>query len=71
MVDGVLYSPNGVGLIEAFDPGTGDTIWIQEPLDEGPQAYRGTDTRGAAYWTDGPDRRILVQRGEYLVALNA
>ena len=22
MVDGVLYSPNGVGLVEAFDPGT-------------------------------------------------
>ena len=71
MVDGVLYSPNGAGLVEAFDPGTGETIWIQEPLDEGPQAYRGTDTRGAAYWTDGTDQRILVQRGVYLVALNA
>ena len=71
MVDGVLYSPNGAGLVEAFDPGTGETILIQEPLDEGPQAYRGTDTRGAAYWTDGTDQRILVQRGEYLVALNA
>ena len=31
MVSGVLYSPNGVGLVEAFDPGTGKTIWVQEP----------------------------------------
>ena len=71
MVDGILYSPNGVGLVEAFDPGTGNTIWVQEPVDEGPQAYRGADTRGVAYWTDGADQRILVQRGEHLVALNA
>ena len=63
MVDGVLFSPNGVGLIEAFDPGTGETVWIQEPVDEGPQAYRGTDTRGAAYWTDGTDKRPGAARG--------
>ena len=25
MIGGVLYSPNGVGLVEAFDPGTGKT----------------------------------------------
>ena len=71
MVDGVLYSPNGVGLVEAFDPGTGETVWVQEPMDEGPQAYRGTVTRGVAYWTDGDDRRIIVQRGQWLLALNA
>ena len=72
MVDGVLYSPNGVGLVEAFDPGTGETLWVQEPMENGPDAYRqGTSTRGVAYWTDGADRRILVQRGRYLYALNA
>ena len=71
MVDGVLYSPNGVGLVEAFDPASGETIWVQEPMDEGPEAYRGTSTRGVAYWTDGTDRRIIVQRGEHLYALDA
>ena len=71
MVEGVLYSPNGVGLVEAFDPGTGETIWVQEPFNEGPAAYRGTYTRGVAYWTDGTDRRILVQRGQELIALDA
>ena len=71
MVDGVLYSPNAVGLVEAFDPGTGETLWVQHPLEEGADAYRGTQTRGVAYWTDGTDRRIIVQRGEWMYALNA
>ena len=71
MVDGVLYAPNGVGLVETFDPGTGSTIWVQEPMGERPDAYRGAVTRGVAYWSDGTDARILVQRGRYLTALNA
>jgi quinoprotein glucose dehydrogenase len=70
MIDGVLYSPNGVGLVEAFDPGTGKTFWIQEPP-PGPDALRGTSTRGVAYWRGGSDERLFVQRGETLIALNA
>lgn len=70
MVDGILYSPNGVGLVEAFDPATGDTIWVQEPFDSAPAAYRGSVTRGVAHWTDGNDQRIIVQRGQWLIALD-
>jgi quinoprotein glucose dehydrogenase len=69
MVNGVLYSPNGVGLVEAFHPGTGRTIWVQQALDG--ERLTGDSTRGVAYWTDGQDARVLVQRGEYLYALNA
>src|SRR5262245_2495322 len=69
MVNGVLYSPNGVGLVEAFHPATGATIWVQEPF--APSELRGDSTRGVAYWTDGKDERILVQRGGHLYALNA
>jgi quinoprotein glucose dehydrogenase len=69
MIDGVLYAPNAVGLVEAFDPGTGRTLWVQEPVDAAD--LPGDSTRGAAYWREGGDRRILVQRGEYLYALNA
>jgi glucose dehydrogenase len=70
MVGGVLYSPNGVGLVEAFHPGTGKTIWIQEaPV--GPEGLRGDSTRGLAYWRGRDDQRIFVQRGETLMALNA
>src|SRR5262245_3302493 len=32
MVNGILYASNGVGLIEAFDPATGKTRWIQKPF---------------------------------------
>ena len=71
MIDGVLYSPNAIGFVEAFDAGTGKSVWIEQPFTSGPDGYRGTSTRGAAYWTDGRDARILVQRSEYLMALNA
>ena len=69
IVDGVGYVPNGIGLVEAFDLGTGDTRWTQPPFG-GPDELRGTGTRGVAYWTDGTSARILVQRGEYLYALD-
>jgi quinoprotein glucose dehydrogenase len=71
MIDGVLYSPNGIGFVEAFEPGSGRTIWIEAPLDAGAAAYRGTATRGVGYWSDGTEQRILVQRSDYLMALDA
>ena len=72
MVNGILYGSNGVGLVEAFDPGTGETLWVQEPWDEGPDAYlAGGSSRGVAYWADGADRRILMHRQQYMYALNA
>ncbi len=68
--NGVGYYPNGVGLVEAFNPGSGETIWVQEPPG-GVEGLPGAPTRGVAYWSEGDDRRILVQRGTYLYALNA
>src|SRR5262245_53559501 len=69
MIGGVLYSPNGVGLVEAFHPATGKTIWVQEaPV--GPGGLRGDSTRGLAYWRGRDDSRVFVQRGERLMALN-
>jgi glucose dehydrogenase len=70
MVGGVLYSPNGIGLVEAFHPGTGKTIWVQE-APGGPDGLRGDSTRGLAYWRGRDDERVFVQRGETLMALNA
>ena len=68
-MNGVGYVPNAIGLVEAFDIGTGETRWTQQPFG-GEDDLRGTGTRGVAYWTDGTDARILVQRGEYLYALD-
>lgn len=68
--NGVGYIPNGVGLIEAFDPNTGETVWAQEPPG-GVEGLPGATTRGAAYWSDGNRARIFVQRGTFLYALDA
>jgi len=38
MVAGVLYASNGIGLVEAFDPATGKTLWVQELPEPGEAA---------------------------------
>ncbi len=68
--DGVGYVPNGVGLVEAFDPGTGETIWVQQVPGDG-DGLPGAVTRGLAFWSDGDESRILVQRNVWLYALDA
>ncbi len=68
--DGVGYVPNGVGLVEAFNPGSGETIWVQETPSDG-DGLPGAVTRGLAYWNDDDGARILVQRNTWLYALDA
>ena len=72
MIEGTLYSPNGIGLVEAFNPATGKTVWVQQPFaDEPGQGLQGASTRSIAYWRQGTEQRIFVIRGEYLIALDA
>ena len=71
LIDGVLYAPNGVGLVEAFDPGTGETLWVQEPTQGGLEGLAGSSTRGVAFWSDASDQRLFSTRREYLYALDA
>lgn len=70
MVDGVLYAPNGIGLAEAFDPTTGETVWFQRPFGTDPGELEGRSTRGLAVWGDGADRRVILLREPYLYALD-
>ena len=70
LVDGVLYAPNSVGLVEAFDPGTGETIWVQEPFAPTLSEVAGTSSRGLDFWTDGTDRRLALVKGGYLYTLD-
>ncbi|MDP7572650.1 MAG: hypothetical protein QF391_13695, partial [Myxococcota bacterium] len=56
IVDGVGYIPNAIGLVEAFDIGTGETRCAQQPYG-GADDLRGAGTRGVAYWSDGADAR--------------
>ena len=72
LIDGVLYTSNGIGLVEAFNPGTGRTMWIQQSANEDLQpGVVGEATRTLGYWTDGTEKRIFAIRGEYLFALDA
>ncbi|MEC8408567.1 MAG: pyrroloquinoline quinone-dependent dehydrogenase [Pseudomonadota bacterium] len=69
IINGVGYVTNGVGLVEAFNPGTGETLWVQEPPG-GAEGLPGASTRGVAYWSEGDEKRLFVQRGTFLYALN-
>ncbi|MDE0074239.1 MAG: PQQ-binding-like beta-propeller repeat protein [Gammaproteobacteria bacterium] len=80
LVDGTLYAPNAVGLVEAFDPGTGKTRWVQQAASL--EEARGRSFRGVAYWSgDGAEDlasdngnaggRIISVRGSWLHALDA
>ena len=70
LVDGVLYATNGLGLVEAFDPATGETIWRQRPLAPTLEEVAGQSTRGVDYWRDGSDRRLFMVRKTHLFALD-
>jgi quinoprotein glucose dehydrogenase len=72
MVNGVLYAPDGLGLVEAMDPATGRTLWTQPPLTPGTDGLLGGGAHwGVAYWRQGSDERIYTTRAQYLFALNA
>ncbi len=69
-VNGVLYAPNGVGLLRAIHPGTGETIWEQEPFESTIDEAAGQSPRGVDYWRDGDDERLFLVRKEHLYAVD-
>jgi glucose dehydrogenase/mono/diheme cytochrome c family protein len=71
MIDGVLYAPDAVGLVEAFDPVTGKTLWVQQPFPATLQGAAGHSTRGVDFWRNGSDERIVVVRDRDLIELDA
>ena len=58
-INGVLYSSNGVGLVEAFDPANGETLWVQEPDESTLAEVEGQSSRGVEYWSDGAGELLL------------
>jgi len=74
MVDGVLYLTTSLSQAAAIDAGTGKTLWMFDPetWKNGTPSNNGFVHRGAAYWADGNDKRILFGTGDgYLICLNA
>ena len=72
LVNGVLYGVDAGGLVEAFDPATGKTIWVQEPEEQrqGDGASAEQAPRGVAYWAGESEGRILSVRGRFLQAVD-
>lgn len=70
MVNGTLYAPDGVGLMEAFDATTGKTKWVQQPVEPTLKEAAGQSTRGVAYWNNGKEARVISVRGEYLYSID-
>ncbi|HEY7172431.1 MAG TPA: pyrroloquinoline quinone-dependent dehydrogenase [Vicinamibacterales bacterium] len=74
MVKGVLYTTAGTRrAVVAIDAATGETLWMYR-YDGGDRGRTGPrqNHRGAAYWTDGNEERILfITPGYQLIALNA
>ena len=74
MVDGVLYTITGLGVIVAIDPATGKTLWQHDPESwkNGRPPNLGLEHRGLAYWTDGTIARIMSGTHDaYLVSIDA
>lgn len=69
-IDGTLYTSNGVGLVEAIDPATGATRWVQQFDEDSLQATRNASSRGIEYWSDGLRNRIFTVRLGNLYALD-
>ena len=71
MVGGVLYATNAVGLVEAFDPATGKTIWTQQSAgEESGNPGLGGAIRAVAFWGEGADARVFSYYRQFLYALN-
>ena len=74
MVNGVLYTVTGLGLVAALDPGSGETRWVYDPESYagGRSGAVGFIQRGLGYWTDGTAERVLVGTIDaHLVSLDA
>jgi glucose dehydrogenase len=67
MAGGILYSSNAVGLVEAMDPGSGRTLWIQDA----PLGQQANASRAIGFWGRNAEARVITVRGPYLTALDA
>ena len=71
MVGGVLYATNAVGLVEAFDPATGRTVWTQQSAgEESGNPGLGGALRAVAFWGEGAEARVFSYHRQHLYALH-
>jgi quinoprotein glucose dehydrogenase len=71
MIGGLLYATNAVGLVDAFDPATGRTVWSQRPTEEeSGNPGLGGALRAVAFWGEGADARLFSYHKQFLYALH-
>ena len=73
VVNDVMYTFTGLGIIAAINPGTGATIWQLdlETWKLGRPTNLGFLHRGLAYWTDGTAERLLAGTHDaYLISVD-
>lgn len=68
VVKGVLYGSSPTLRLFALDASTGEELWSFQPDVD---AKVWTPSRGAVYWEDGDDERILFGAGNFLHAIDA
>ncbi len=68
VVKGVLYGASPTLRHFALDAATGEELWSFQPEDVNPLF---TVSRGAVYWEDGGDERLLLGAGPYVYAVDA
>src|SRR5262245_60287868 len=74
LINGVLYTVTGLGVVAALDPATGTTRWVYDPdsYKAGIPNNGGFLQRGLGYWTDGRAERLFVGTADaYLVSIDA
>jgi len=60
VVDGVMYITTPFSRVIALDPETGAELWAFDPKIEMETPRNLFINRGAAYWTDGQKKRVLL-----------
>ena len=59
LVDGVLYVVTAFDRLLAIEPETGKELWAFDPKLDKTKPQMLFSSRGAAFWTDGTDRRLF------------
>ncbi|HYM11767.1 MAG TPA: pyrroloquinoline quinone-dependent dehydrogenase [Bryobacterales bacterium] len=60
VADGVMYVTTPFCRLIALDPETGKEIWAFDPQLDRDRTYNLFVNRGAAYWTDGKQKRLFL-----------
>jgi glucose dehydrogenase len=69
MIDGMLFTQDAHGFMNAFDPGTGATIWQQEPFARTSRGDRPKHSRRRllARWQRSPDQGRDAAEQEWIL----